>query len=90
MNRTMRAALAARADSLGFDSAQALLRYMAKAAVDKRAVTFGEDPWGEPSPRAAARLQRLSREAREQSARGELKDYTSVKELMKDLMNEAN
>lgn len=64
MDQSLKNALVARADELGFDSAQALLRYVAKALADRRAVTFGEDDWGEPSPAAAARLNKLADEAR--------------------------
>ena len=93
MDKELRANLKKRAESLGFDSTQALLRYVSKALIDERQVVFGDeqaDDWGEPSPRALQRLKRLSREARKLSAEGKLKGYTSARALVKDLMDEAD
>lgn len=42
MDAQLRKQLDTRAVSLGFDSAQALLRYVSKAVVDNREVTFGQ------------------------------------------------
>lgn len=83
MNKTLKDALTARADELGFDSAQALLRYMAKAVADRREVTFGEDDWGQPSLEAAARLNKAADEARQ--GKNVSRAFTSVEDFMKDL-----
>jgi predicted DsbA family dithiol-disulfide isomerase len=83
MNKTLRDDLAARATELGFDSAQALLRYMAKAVADRRQVTFGADDWGEPSPAAAVRLNKWAKEARQ--GKNVSRTYVSVEDFMKDL-----
>ncbi|MBI4023301.1 hypothetical protein HY375_04010 [Candidatus Berkelbacteria bacterium] len=86
MNKELRTRLKERASNLGFDSAQALLRYVSKAIIDERSITFGAgDDWGEPSPRAARRLNRWAKEAIALSRAGKLKSYTSAKEFMKDL-----
>ena len=76
-----------RAAELGFDSVQALLRYMAKAVVDKRRVTFGEDDWGELSPKAAARLERIAQQAREDHDSGKLRSFSSAQDAL-DYLND--
>ncbi len=83
MDKTLKTALTERADELGFDSVQALLRYVAKALADRRTVTFGEDDWGQASPEAAARLNKWADEAR----RGENVSgpYETVEEMMTHL-----
>lgn len=83
MDATLKTALIQRADELGFDSAQALLRYVAKALADRRTVTFGEDDWGEPSPAAAARLNKWADEARE--GKNVSGPYETVEDFMKAL-----
>lgn len=89
MTRSLRDKVTKRADELGFDSTQALLRYVSKAIVDGRQVSFGEeDSWGEPSPEAAARLERWAKEARRDNKAGKLKGYHSVDEFMKDLLDD--
>ncbi len=85
INKTLRDNLAIRADELGFDSIQALLRYMAKAVADNREVTFGDQPWPQPSDKVAARLQTDAKQARADAKAGKLKAYTSVEDFMKDL-----
>jgi hypothetical protein len=47
MDKSLRTKLGKKADDLGFDSPQALLRYVSKALVDGREVTFGID-YGAP------------------------------------------
>src|SRR5205809_100824 len=66
VDEDVRNRLKKRAGQLGFDSSQALLRYVAKSIVEGRRVTFGEiqDDWGEPSDEAAARLNKAAEEAK--------------------------
>jgi len=88
MTRSLRDKVTKRADELGFDSTQALLRYVSKAIVDGRQVSFGEeDSWGEPSPEAAARLERWAKEARRDNKAGKLKGFYSADEALKHLHN---
>ena len=77
MDKELRDELEKRALSLGFDSAQAYIRVWAKAETGGRHLNFGEDSWGEPSPEALARLDRLAQETKRDSAAGKLKAYTS-------------
>jgi len=84
IDKTVRDGLTKRAEELGFDSVQAYIRFWAKAEVEGRKVDFGDD-WGEPSPEAAARLNKLTKEALHDSKSGKLKGYDSVDEFMKDL-----
>ena len=88
INKSLRDALELRAEELGFDSIQALLRYMAKAVVDGRKVTFGEDDWGEPTPKAAARLNKLFDKAEKDSNSGKLPSFTSAQDAL-DYLNNA-
>ncbi len=82
---SVRDGLAKRADQLGFDSIQAFIRFWAKAEIDGRQVDYGDDPWGQPSPEAAARLNRWADEGVADSNAGKLKSYTSVDEMMEHL-----
>lgn len=84
IDKDTRDKLEKRAEALGFDSVQAYIRVWAKAEVDNRAIDFG-DSWGEPSDKAADRLNRWAKEARRDSDAGKLKTYTTVDEFMKDL-----
>lgn len=63
MDKDVLEGLKRRAEALGFDSAQALIRVWAKAEVDGRELSFGDD-WGQPSPEAAARLNKAAEEAK--------------------------
>ena len=88
MSRNVKQRLDEKAKRLGFDSTQAYIRVWAQAEADGRTMDFGEyDDWGEPTPEAAARLNRWSDEAIRDSRAGKLKSYHSVDELMADLMN---
>ena len=89
MDKKLRTSLKQRADELGFDSSQALLRYITKAIIEGRQVTFGEpyDDWGKPSPSAVARLDKISEEGRGDHAAGKLKTYTTAEEALKHLHN---
>jgi hypothetical protein len=85
IDKDVRDGLEKRAQSLGFDSAQAYIRFWAKAEVDGRRVDLGEDDWGEPSPAAAVRLNRWAEEAKADIKAGKSKEFTSVDDFMKDL-----
>ena len=86
MDKEVRDKLEVRATELGFDSAQAFIRFWAKAQTDGRAVDFGEDQWGQPSAAAVHRLNTLADQALEQARVGKLKAYHSAQEFMKDLV----
>ena len=77
--------LALRASKLGFDSVQAYIRFWAKAEVDGRIVNFGDDDWGEPSPEAAARLNRWAEEAKRDLKAGKLKSFTNAEDALAHL-----
>lgn len=73
----------AKAKQLGFDSAQAYLRVIIKAAVDDRRIDLNVDEWGQPSDAAAARLNKAAEEAKKGiNIAG---PYKSVEDFMKDL-----
>jgi len=73
----------AKAKQLGFDSAQAYLRVIIKAAVDGRRIDLNVDAWGEPSDVAATRLNKAAEEAKKGvNLSGPFK---SVEDFMKDL-----
>src|SRR4051812_22670655 len=86
LDTTVRDKLATKAKSLGFDSVQAYIRVWAKAQADGRELDFG-DPWGQPTPEAAARLNRWSAEAVELSRAGKLPRFTNVGDMMDHLDN---
>ncbi len=73
----------AKAKQLGFDSAQAYLRVMIKAAVDGRRIDLELDGWGEPSDVAAKRLNQAAEDARKGAKLSG--PFTSVDDFMKDL-----
>lgn len=85
IDKVIRDKLEARAAKLGFDSVQAYIRFWAKAEVEGRQVSFGEDDWGEPTDEAAARINRGAEEALRDHKAGKLKSYTSVEDFIKDL-----
>jgi len=74
-----------RAKALGFNSLQDLTRVLLAGFADSRTVSFGEDDWGEPTPEAAARLNRWAEEAVRDSKAGKLKSFTTVEEMMAHL-----
>jgi hypothetical protein len=73
----------ARAKQLGFDSAQAYLRVIIKAAVDGRRIDLDVDEWGQPSDEAATRLNKAAEDAKK--GVGLSGPFTSVEDFMKDL-----
>lgn len=80
----------AKAKQLGFDSAQAYLRVIIKAAVDGRRIDLEIDDWGQPSPEAAARLNKLTAEAIRDSEANELPGFTDAISMMEYLQSEKN
>lgn len=72
----------AKAKELGFDSAQAYLRVIIKAAVDGRRIDMDIDEWGHPSPKAIERLNKLTAEALADSKAGKLPSFTDTKTMM--------
>jgi hypothetical protein len=80
---TVRKKFAARAKQLGFDSAQAYLRVLIKAAVDGRRIDLDIDDWGQPSDEAAARINKAAVDAKK--GIGLSGPFKSVEEFMKDL-----
>jgi hypothetical protein len=90
MDKTLRVKLGKRADDLGFDSPQALLRYVSKAIVDGRKVSFGEesgDDWGPVPDRVMKRWAKELAEHEADRKAGKVKSYTDVDELMIDLLD---
>jgi hypothetical protein len=86
---SVRKQFTAKAKQLGFDSAQAYLRVIIKAAVDGRRINLDLDDWGEPSPQAAARLNKWTAEALADSEAGKLAGFTDVTSMMEYLDREA-
>jgi hypothetical protein len=80
---SVRKQFTARAKQLGFDSAQAYLRVMIKAAVDGRRIDLDIDDWGQPSDAAAARLNKAADEAK--NGINISGPFETVEEFMKDL-----
>lgn len=93
MDKTLRTKLGERADDLGFDSPQALLRYVSKAIIDGRQVVFGLDNegWDDWGPIPAHVIKRWAKESAEfqtDQKTGNIKSYTDVDEMMIDLRGE--
>jgi len=79
----VRKKFAAQAKELGFDSAQAYLRVLIKAAVDGRRIDLDVDEWGQPSDEAAARLNKAAEDAKKGvNLSG---SFDNVDDFMKDL-----
>ena len=72
-----------RADGLGFDSVQACIGFWAEAEVDGRWPDCLEDDWGQPTPEAAARLNRMAREVKER--KNFAGPFFTLEEFMEDL-----
>jgi hypothetical protein len=85
MDKSVKEKLERKARSLGFDSAQAYIRFWVKSVVDGRKVDLGEGSWDEPSPQALARLDRLAKEAKKDSVADKLKSYANTTEFMESL-----
>lgn len=87
MDKNLRVKLGKRADDLGFDSPQALLRYVSKALVDGRHVTFGRpiDEWGLVPEHVAQRWQAEDADVDRQLETGEAKSFDNVEDFLADL-----
>ena len=85
MDKDVRDKLEQKARVLGFDSAQAYIRVWATSIADGRKINLGEDDWGEPSPEAVKRLNKLAEEAERDHKAGKLEAYHTVDEFMADL-----
>ena len=84
IDQDVREGLERRARSLGFDSAQAYIRVWAKAEADGRKLDFD----GKAvilSPEANARYEQMIAELDEERKAGNIKEFTSVEDFMKDL-----
>lgn len=88
LDKSLRDQIEKHARAMGFSSVQDFTRVMYSTVVrDNLKVTFkGEDDWGEPTPEAAARLNKQAAEAVRDSKAGRLKSYTSVDDFMRDLV----
>lgn len=80
---TIRKQFAAQAKQLGFDSAQAYLRVLIKAAVDGRRIDLDVEEWGQPSDEAAARLNKAAEDAKKGTNLSG--PFNNVDDFMKDL-----
>ena len=72
-----------RAKRLGFNSLQDLTRVLLAGFADERQINFDDDSWGEPTPEAAARINKAADEAK----RGinVSKQFKSIEEMMAHL-----
>ena len=80
---TVRKKFTAQAKHLGFDSAQAYLRVLIKAAVDGRRIDLDVEEWGQPSDEAASRLNKAAENAKK--GIGLSGPFKNVEDFMKDL-----
>ncbi|MBP7760636.1 hypothetical protein KA093_02480 [Candidatus Saccharibacteria bacterium] len=81
-----RTQLVAKAHDLGFDSAQAMFRFIGKAVVDGRAVDFDEPrDWGTVPPLVVARLEADIDEMATQRQQGHAASFETAHDLVADL-----
>ncbi len=85
MDKELRDNLSLKAKTLGFDSSQALLRYVSKAITDGRSITFGEDQWSEPPEVVLRQWQSEASDLTRQLNTGEAKSFNNADDLMADL-----
>lgn len=88
VDETFRRKLGEKADDLGFDSVQAMFRYIGKALIDGRKVDFGEDdwqPWPEPPKHVLERWERESKDFEKEVAAGNVPSFSNAGDLMKHL-----
>lgn len=85
MDKELRDRLSSKAKHLGFDSSQALLRYVSKAITDDRSITFGEVHWGEPPESVLHQWQSEAADLTRQLKTGEAKSFNNADDLMADL-----
>jgi len=87
MDKTLRLKLGKCANDLGFDSPQALLRYVSKAIVDGRKLTFGQaiDDWGPVPDHVAKRWARQATKHEADRQAGKIKSFDNAEEALKYL-----
>jgi antitoxin component of RelBE/YafQ-DinJ toxin-antitoxin module len=84
IDQDVREGLERRARSLGFDSAQAYIRVWAKAEADGRKLDF-DGKAVVLSPEANARYEQMIAELDKEKKSGNVKEFSSVEDFMKDL-----
>lgn len=84
IDNNIRDGLEQRAKELGFDSAQAYIRFWAKSEVEGRKIDFGT-PMVTLSPQADSRYEKAVADMAKLRKAGKLKAYSTVDEFMKDL-----
>jgi hypothetical protein len=84
IDQDVREGLERRARALGFDSAQAYIRVWAKAEADGRKLDF-DGKAVVLSPEASARYEKMIAELDEEKKAGNVKEFHSVEDFMKDL-----
>jgi antitoxin component of RelBE/YafQ-DinJ toxin-antitoxin module len=84
IDQDVRDGLERRARALGFDSAQAYIRVWAKAEADGRKLDF-DGKAVVLSPEANARYEQMIAELDAEKKAGNVKEFHSVKDFMKDL-----
>ena len=84
MDSEVRDGLELRARELGFDSAQAYIRFWAKSEVEGRKIDF-VSPMVTLSSEADSRYEKAIKDMSILRKEGKLKTYTSVNEFMEDL-----
>jgi hypothetical protein len=84
IDQDVRDGLERRARSLGFDSAQAYIRVWAKAEADGRKLDF-DGKSVVLSPEASARYEEMIAELDVDKKAGDIKEYSSAEDFMKDL-----
>jgi len=84
IDNAVRDGLEQRAKELGFDSAQAYIRFWAKSEVEGRKIDFGT-PMLTLSPDADNRYEKAVENMEKLRKAGKLKAYSTVDDFMKDL-----
>lgn len=87
MDKTLCDKLHKQAGALGFDSPQALLRYVSKTLVDGRHITFGRpvDDWGPVPKHVAERWLAEDADLDRELKTGEAKSFDNVEDFLADL-----
>lgn len=84
MDSKVKEALEKKARNLGFDSAQAYIRVWAKAEVEGRKLDLDSNAVT-LSSESASRYDKMSEDLEEQIRKGEVKEYATTEDFMKDL-----
>ncbi len=84
IDNEVREGLELRAKELGFDSAQAYIRFWAKSEVEGRKTDFGL-PTITLSPKADSRYEKAIADMAKRRKKGQLKSYLTTEEFMEDL-----